>query len=313
VLNLGGVATWSPDGRLLLVDTGFESSPTYVLSTADFEPRLLERGGDSHRWSPDGSRVAYVRGERLHVTRVAGPTTTRLPVALFEAHPFAWHPDGRWIVVSTDAGTIAVEVASGRRRVLTRLNGTFDISADGQRLVLSAQGTCGGRGLHVLRWAGGAPARITNRCTIDGTARADRLAGTRERDIIRGLGGDDVIDANPGDLGNVYYRREDVDAIAGGAGDDRLFGRRGHDTLDGGAGDDRLDGGRGADRLAGGAGDDVLDGGRYLDTVSGGAGGDVVRARDGFRDRISCGPGFDRVAADARDVVSRDCERVERR
>ena len=46
--------------------------------------------------------------------------------------------------------------------------------------------------------------------------------------------------------------------------------------------------------------------------ILGGAGNDIIGARDGAVDRISCGPGRDRVLADPQDVVARDCERVAR-
>jgi hypothetical protein len=50
------------------------------------------------------------------------------------------------------------------------------------------------------------------------------------------------------------------------------------------------------------------------DDVRAGAGADyIVSAGDGRRDTISCGPGRDRVIADRRDRVSRDCEVVRRR
>ena len=82
-------------------------------------------------------------------------------------------------------------------------------------------------------------------CTITGTARADRLRGTRGDDVICGLGGDDRID--------------------GGGGDDALFGDAGRDRVDGGEGDDTLYGGEGDDALkgeivSGGPGTDALDG-----------------------------------------------------
>jgi hypothetical protein len=38
----------------------------------------------------------------------------------------------------------------------------------------------------------------------------------------------------------------------------------------------------------------------------------VIFARDGNLDRISCGPGRDRVVADHKDRVNRNCERVRR-
>ena len=83
-------------------------------------------------------------------------------------------------------------------------------------------------------------------CTITGTARADRLRGTRGDDVICGFGGDDRIE--------------------GGGGDDALFGDAGRDRVDGGDGDDTLYGGEGDDALrrarvvSGGPGTDALDG-----------------------------------------------------
>ena len=40
------------------------------------------------------------------------------------------------------------------------------------------------------------------------------------------------------------------------------------------------------------------------------SGNDTIFARDGSRDRIRCGSGFDVVFATARDRISDDCERV---
>jgi Ca2+-binding RTX toxin-like protein len=73
-----------------------------------------------------------------------------------------------------------------------------------------------------------------------------------------------------------------------------------------------VNGGPGADTLLGGAGDDTINGGRGVDLIVAGSGDDLVRARDGQRDRITCGPGSDRVVADGRDRVGGDCEVVRR-
>jgi Ca2+-binding RTX toxin-like protein len=44
--------------------------------------------------------------------------------------------------------------------------------------------------------------------------------------------------------------------------------------------------------------------------ISGGAGNDQINVRDGQRDRVSCGPGSDRITArDSFDTISGDCER----
>jgi Ca2+-binding RTX toxin-like protein len=112
----------------------------------------------------------------------------------------------------------------------------------------------GGRGPGT---APGPGAPNTSICTIDGTARGDRLVGTPENDVICGFGGDDVI-----------------------------RGRGGHDIVFGASGDDRITGGGGLDSLLGNAGGDLLlarDGKR--DFVSGGPGTDAARFDRG-RDRL---------------------------
>src|SRR5215211_5262773 len=118
----------------------------------------------------------------------------------------------------------------------------------------------------------------------------DRIVGTNGSDRLSGRGGNDRISGRGG-----------PDTLLGGRGNDVLFGDAGRDTLYGGPGDDLLLGGGGSDRLVGGGGRDV---------IIGGADNDAIVARDGLRDRISCGPGRDRVVSrDPFDIVSRDCER----
>jgi hypothetical protein len=60
-----------------------------------------------------------------------------------------------------------------------------------------------------------------------------------------------------------------------------------------------LAGGTQEDLLQGGAGADTLNGGPGVDLLRGRAGDDHILARDGEKDSISCGPGFDTVEADA--------------
>jgi hypothetical protein len=97
--------------------------------------------------------------------------------------------------------------------------------------------------------------------------------------------------------------------LVGGPLADRLFGLGGNDLLRGRAGNDLIDGGPGADRVFGDNGADLLIGGRGRDRLVGGRGADVIRARDGQRDVINCGAGRDRLRADRRDRVARNCER----
>ena len=71
-----------------------------------------------------------------------------------------------------------------------------------------------------------------------GSAKDDKLNGTKANDNLSGLGGDDT--------------------LSGNAGDDWLFGGGGNDALNGGAGNDWLFGGIGNDSLSGGAGADLF-------------------------------------------------------
>ena len=114
-------------------------------------------------------------------------------------------------------------------------------------------------------------------------APALQLRGDAHRDVLLGTGRTDV--------------------LRGFGGSDRLHGKGGRDHLYGGAGRDRLDGGTGRDVLRGGGGGDRLVGGRDADVLRGGSGPDNIRARDGVRDRIACGPGRDRATLDSKDVI----------
>ena len=134
----------------------------------------------------------------------------------------------------------------------------------------------------------GVPRCGGKRATIVGTARKDKLRGTRGADVIVALGGADTVAGGGG-----------KDLICGGDGDDRLDGGTGNDVLFGQSGKDRLGGAAGNDRLQGGAGNDALGGGPGKDKLLGQSG----------RDQLSGGPGKgDHCAGNAgRDTLS--CER----
>jgi hypothetical protein len=140
--------------------------------------------------------------------------------------------------------------------------------------------------------------------TIKGTNRVDALSGKGGNDSVTGLGGGD--------------------SISGGSGNDKLFGGnaaqtsrvKGNDSISGGRGNDIVVGGFGADSLSGGSGNDKIIEGPWkdqsVDRLSGSSGDDYLNASNdpGRKDFVSCGPGRDTVEADNRDVVAKDCERV---
>jgi Ca2+-binding RTX toxin-like protein len=119
-------------------------------------------------------------------------------------------------------------------------------------------------------------------CTIVGTAGGDVLTGSAGSDVVCGLGG--------------------PDHIHGGGGSDVVYAGSGSDVVEGGAGDDLLVGGVGNDRLHGEAGADTLTGGAGRDSLFGGRGRDDLRARDGRRDRLDGGRGFDVARSDRFDA-----------
>lgn len=101
---------------------------------------------------------------------------------------------------------------------------------------------------------------------ITGTSKGETLSATPRNDVVKGLGGDDIlygglssyIEENNGDGDDVLY---------GGAGNDQLFDAGGEDRLYGGDGDDLIavynhaaidSGKRGGDKIYGGAGDDDI-------------------------------------------------------
>jgi Ca2+-binding RTX toxin-like protein len=191
---------------------------------------------------------------------------------------------------------------------------------------------------------------------VYGGSADDQLTGNGSANVLRGYGGDDVLDgrlgaddvaggdgidsvsyaartanvtvrldgsAGDGQSGENDTIRTDVERLAGGSGDDKLYadddpnvlvGNGGNDTIYGyggndvitvaggadgvwgGAGDDAITGGDGANKLYGEDGNDTLASGGGADTVDGGAGTDSVTAGAG-NDSASGGGGDDAVSA----------------
>jgi Ca2+-binding RTX toxin-like protein len=115
----------------------------------------------------------------------------------------------------------------------------------------------------------------------------DTFIASGSRRLFIGQAGDD------GFIGSPAY-----DACEGGPGEDQMAGGGGSDDLSGGGGADTINGGPGRDGIFGESGNDRLIGGPERDFISGGAGNDQIRAKDGIRDRLVGGTGFDRARID---------------
>ncbi|MES2179404.1 MAG: DPP IV N-terminal domain-containing protein [Gemmatimonadota bacterium] len=107
---------WAPDSRRLVYAS--EREGAWHLFLYDFASRAetqLTRGTANDvapRWSPDGRRIAFVRGAReLCVLDVAAGTDKVVATASLSRPPFvdergvAWSPDGRWLAYATSDGS----------------------------------------------------------------------------------------------------------------------------------------------------------------------------------------------------------------
>jgi Ca2+-binding RTX toxin-like protein len=153
-----------------------------------------------------------------------------------------------------------------------------------------------------------------------GVALAVNKVGTDGPDTLRGTNGDDNLIGNDGNDKLVSLNGRDN--LLGGPGKDcllcvtenRFFA--GDKILLGGPGNDLVWAGKGSDTVAGGEGNDLLpdDGVSEFskDRFSGGPGDDVIDVMHhrSARDLVVCGSGFDRVAANSKDAVAADCEKV---
>jgi Ca2+-binding RTX toxin-like protein len=182
--------------------------------------------------------------------------------------------------------------------------------------------------------------------TVFGSAFSDSIRGGSGNDYLYGAGGNDVIDGGAGadtmiggagiDLADYSSRTSgvtvglnnpggdgqpnendnaasDIEAIAGGSGNDHLYlnlnvagtlyGNAGNDTLVGSNKDDWLYGGAGDDLIKAGGGNDALVGGDGADRLSGGDGIDTIWSADAFRDTLDGGSGTTNFYKDNLDVL----------
>ena len=149
---------------------------------------------------------------------------------------------------------------------------------------------------------------------VDGSAGADRITlgwEDMEGQVFAGA----QVRAAAGGGADTIQGSDRAEWLAGDSGNDRLLAEGGHDTLQGGSGHDQLRGGAGRDVLIGGEGRDLLlgedghdtlVGGAGRDRLLGGAGNDRLRAEDGA-DVLSGGEGADHlISGSARCVLRGD-------
>lgn len=108
-----GWPQWSPDATQIAVEGAKENH--VVIAYLDHTPDYKLGGGTADQanqpaFSPDGRRVAFVRGGSVWVLRLSGaeaPNELHVPGT---AIGFSWSPDGRWIAVAT-RGFVGEDIA----------------------------------------------------------------------------------------------------------------------------------------------------------------------------------------------------------
>ena len=266
------------------------------------------RGRPPLLWSPDGTRIAFASfaGGEIEVVSLAG-TLRRIALGRAATAPLAWSQDGTELLLA--GGKLIGEDG----RPVTRFPVGADVEAVSPDWTRSVLGESAGRfgyagvDLYLADGRALAPVLISpRRCAagyaqcVEGGDGPDTLVGTDRYDIVFGHGGDDRLYGKEGP-NHLRRLRPRPARRRRRQRRDRGPARRGRALRPCG---DRLP--------VRGPGDDVLVPGRGQDAVYGDEGDDRMLARDGWRDSISCGPGRDRVIADARDVVAADCEQVQR-
>ena len=184
-LVAGSNASLSPDGRTLAFGTNWDGASLYTQDISLVEadgsgtPRLLAQGAFQPQWSPDGTRIAFIRESPAGLLEIwlmnpDGRGQVNLTQGRGYDHQMAWSPDGSRLVFTTiasgDQGNSAIGVmnADGTGRVMLT-DGASDArnpvwSPDGTQIVFVGTPAPPGTDVevYVIRADGGAPVNVSH-------------------------------------------------------------------------------------------------------------------------------------------------------
>ena len=205
-----GQAAWSPDGTRLVYEIpcsigAASANPSSPCSDTRSRPAgiwVLDGSGERHQvssffesgyfyqpyerhvsWSPDGTRLAFVRlGEGLYVADADGSGATLLAPFDDAAGPPAWAPDGTAIAFAADGGVYTVPSGGGT---------PTQLSDDGRAPAWSPDGTLIGFsndvGIWVVNPDGTGMTGVGNGYEFAWSPSGDRLAYHVERQADGGF------------------------------------------------------------------------------------------------------------------------------
>jgi Tol biopolymer transport system component len=322
---------WSPLGdKIAFVSTrtGDTDRSVYIMnsngtgqtsitpdSPTGCSPNCYKGHDDNPAWSPNGSKIAYVKEYGDPANPLAGGGVPNIwtmdPNGANKtnvsnnpdtsAFSPAWSPNGARIAYAGTAPGSSQDIyvmnANGSGQAPIDTNAAKDEDPDWQPIPQCAT-------------TDGEP-----NPDLAGTSGSDQITGTTGDDVICGLGGGDTINGLGGN-----------DIVRGDAGADRLTGALGNDTLNGGPGTDTalfpgstrvvanlitefargvgLDVLLGIEKLSGSSAGDTLTGSTPTANVLSGLGGnDTLRTKDNVtNDTVNGGAGTDTCVKDGGDA-----------
>jgi Tol biopolymer transport system component len=328
--TLAGEPAWSPDGSTIAYTNAVNRNQRYggqevflVHADGSGERRLTELAprvafDAAPTWSPDGDQILFRRqisfpmSQPLWTMNPDGTCESALgPAFVWESPSWQPVPGGPSLGPKT-CRAVAIEAAQppDENRSAIVVGGT--ISNEGTEPLTNVLVT-----ISPTRSDFSLEALEAYECTRHGAAfvcRIDRI-GRRESQQLAVLGRARRVGRNQSSRsvslraqlkvtvdGPLLATMREIGYV--------LFTPRRCETRDPGGG--YIEGTRFPDRICGRRGADDIDPLGRKDYVYAGDGPDVVNSRDRYGDVISCGLGRDRVFADRKDKVSRDCERIRR-
>jgi Tol biopolymer transport system component len=132
----------SPDGTHLVY--GVNGSTLHIKDLdSDDAARALEISGNSPRYSPDGTQIAFATSEAIRIMDAEGDNVQDVITGeLSYLSSVDWLADGARLAITSENGVEIVDIEAGSRRTIADGFATkdIDVSADGERLVYGVNG-----------------------------------------------------------------------------------------------------------------------------------------------------------------------------